>query len=139
VNGVATELRIELFEPDADPETVDELTRSLRHELLDLDVDSVTQPVVGPAPEGTKGLELVAIGALLVQVKNSIPVVTAVVSAVRSWLQRGSSPGRSLKVTVDGRTLELTAATAAQQQQIVEEFVRSLDSGAGPSADAGTT
>jgi hypothetical protein len=127
VSGVATELRIELFEPDADPETVDELTRNLRNELLDLDVDSITQPAVGPAPEGSKGLELMAIGALLVQVKNSIPVVTSVVSAVRSWLQRGSSPTRSLKVTVDGRTLELTAATAEQQQQIVEEFVRSLD------------
>ena len=124
---MATELKIEIFEPDADRETVDELSRNLRNELLDLDVDSVTQPVAGAAPEGSKGLELVAIGALLVQVKNSLPVVTAVVSAVRSWLQRGSSPGRSLKVTVDGRTLELTAATVEQQQQIVEEFVRSLD------------
>jgi hypothetical protein len=129
VNSVGTELKIELFEPDADPETVDQLTRNLRNELLDLDVDSITQPVLGPAPEGSKGLELMAIGALLVQVKNSIPVVTSVVSAVRSWLQRGSSPGRSLKVTVEGRTLELSAATAAQQQQIVDEFVRSLGAG----------
>ena len=129
MNSVGTELKIELFEPDADPETVDQLTRNLRNELLDLDVDSITQPVLGPAPEGSKGLELMAIGALLVQVKNSIPVVTSVVSAVRSWLQRGSSPGRSLKVTVEGRTLELSAATAAQQQQIVDEFVRSLGAG----------
>ena len=129
MNSVGTELKIELFEPDADPETVDQLTRNLRNELLDLDVDSITQPVLGPAPEGSKGLELMAIGALLVQVKNSIPVVTSVVSAVRSWLQRGSSPGRSLKVTVEGRTLELSAATAAQQQQIVDEFVWSLGAG----------
>lgn len=127
---MATELRIELFEPDADPATLDELTRTLRTELLDLDVDSITQPPASPAPEGSKGLELVAIGALLVQVKNSIPVITSVVSAVRSWLQRGTSPGRSLKITVDGRTLELTAATAEQQQQIVEEFVRSFEPGA---------
>lgn len=122
-----TELKIELFEPDADPETIDALTRHLRNELLDLDVDSITQPVVGPAPEGSKGLDLIAIGALLVQVKNSVPLVTSVVSAVRSWLQRGSSPGRSIKVTVEGRTLELTAATAEQQQQIVEEFIRSFE------------
>ena len=124
---MATELRIEIFEPQADQETLDQLTRNLRRELLDLDVDSVSQPVGGPAPEGSKGLELAAVGALLVQVKSSLPVVTAVVSAVRSWLQRGSSTGRSLKVTVDGRTLELTSATADQQQRIVEEFLRSLD------------
>jgi hypothetical protein len=34
--------------------------------------------------------------------------------------------GRSLKITVDGRTLELSAATAQQQQQLVTEFIRSL-------------
>ena len=71
-----------------------------------------------------------AIGALLVQVKSSVPVITSVVSAVRSWLQRGTSPARSLKITVDGRTLELSAATPEQQQRIVEEFVRSFEPGA---------
>jgi hypothetical protein len=56
-------------------------------------------------------------------------MVSAVVTAVRSWLQRGSSPNRTLKVTVDGRTLELSAATAEQQQLVVDEFVRSLAGG----------
>lgn len=123
---MATEMKIELFEPDADLEALDELTRSLREELLELDVDSVSAPVAGPAPAGSKGLELAAIGALLVQVRGSVQVVSAVVTAVRSWLQRGSSPNRTLKVTVDGRTLELSAATAEQQQQVVDEFVRYL-------------
>ncbi len=126
MTGVATEMRIELFEPDADLEALDELTRNLREELLELDVDSVSTPTAGPAPVGSKGLELAAIGALLVQVKGSVQMVSAVVTAVRSWLQRGSSPNRTLKVTVDGRTLELSAATAEQQQQVVDEFVRSL-------------
>ena len=123
---MATEMTIELFEPDADLEALDELTRNLREELLELDVDSVSPPTAGPAPAGSKGLELAAIGALLVQVKSSVQMVSAVVTAVRSWLQRGSSPNRTLKVTVDGRTLELSAATAEQQQQVVDEFVRSL-------------
>ena len=34
---MATEMKIELFEPDADLEALDELTRSLREELLELD------------------------------------------------------------------------------------------------------
>ena len=123
---MATEMRIELFEPDADLEAIDELTRSLREELLELDVDSVSPPTAGPPPPGSKGLELAAIGALLVQVRSSVQMVSTVVTAVRSWLQRGSSPNRTLKVTVGGRTLELSAATAEQQQRIVDEFVRSL-------------
>ena len=63
---MATEMRIELFEPDADLEEIDRLTSDLREELLELDVDSVSPPSAGPAPPGSKGLELAAIGTLLV-------------------------------------------------------------------------
>lgn len=131
---MSTELKIELAEPDADPEAVDELTQSLRLELLELDVDDVSPVSVGPAPPGSKGLELAAIGALLVQVKGTVGAVSAVVSALRSWLQRGPTPRRSLKVTVNGQTLELTAATAEQQQQVVDEFLRSLPASPGATA-----
>jgi hypothetical protein len=130
VADVDTELKIEVYEPEVDVETIDELTRNLRMELLELDVESVSMPSAGPPPPGSKGLELAAIGALLVQVKGSVQMVSAVVSAVRSWLQRGSSPNRALKVTVDGHTLELSAATEEQQQRLVDEFVRSLTSSA---------
>ena len=57
-------------------------------------------------------------------------MVTSVVSAVRAWLGRTSSSLRTLKITMEGKTLELSAATAEQQQQLVAEFVRSL-SGSG--------
>ena len=123
---MSREVKIELFEPGADAEAVDRLTGDLRLELLELDVDSVSPVSAGPAPAGSKGLDLAAIGELLVHVRSSLPLVTAVVSAARAWLLRGRSPGRSLKVTVDGRTLELTAATAEEQEQIVQEFVRAL-------------
>jgi hypothetical protein len=52
-------------------------------------------------------------------------VLNAVVTAVRQLLARASSSGRLLKLTVDGRTLGLSAATA-EQQQLVAQFVRSL-------------
>ena len=126
VSDVPRDLKIELFEPGADVEMVDSLASDLRLELLELDVDSVSPVAVGPAPEGSKGVELVAIGALLVRVADSLPVVNAVVTSVRQWLARTAGSGRSLKITVDGQTLELAAATAEQQQQLVAEFVRSL-------------
>ena len=129
---MSRELKIELFEPGADAEVVDGLASDLRLELLELDVDSVSPVALGPAPEGSKGIELVAIGALLVRVKDALPVVNAVVTTVRQWLARASSSGRSLKITVEGRTLELSAATAEQQQQLVAEFVRSLGAPAHP-------
>jgi Effector Associated Constant Component 1 len=124
---VDAELKVELVEPDADTEAVDELVRDLRVELLQLDVDSVSPVPAGPPPPGSKGVELAAAAALLVQVKGSVSVVTAVVSTIRSWLQRGKPPaGRTLKITLEGRTLELSAATAAQQDELVQEFLRAI-------------
>jgi hypothetical protein len=123
---VDTAVKIELFEPEADAERVDELTQLLREELLQLDVDSAEPVPGGPAPEGSKGLELATIGALLVTLRSSAELAERVVSVVRSWLRRGSSPARAVRLTVEGRTLELSAATDAQQQQLVEEFVRAM-------------
>jgi hypothetical protein len=123
---VSSELTIELFEPDADDEVVEGLAGDLRLELLELDVESVEPVGVGPAPEGSKGVDVAAVGALLVCVKESLWLVDAVVAAARSWLARDTSSGRSLKITVEGRTLQLSAATVEQQQQLVDEFVRSL-------------
>ena len=121
------ELEIELVEPDGDPEAVDELVRNLRLELLQVDVDSVSSVPAGPAPPGSKGVELAAVAALIVQLKGSAVTITSVVSAVRAWLQRGKPPpGRTLKITIGERTLELSAATAEQQGQLVQEFLRSV-------------
>jgi hypothetical protein len=130
---VSTELRIELFEPDADEETVDGLAGDLRLELLDLDVESVEPVPAGPAPDGSKGLDLAMVGALLVCVRESLSLVDSVLTAARSWLARDTSSGRSLTITVDGRTLQLSAATVEQQQRLVDEFVRSLGLPAQPS------
>ena len=61
------------------------------------------------------------------QLKASVAAVSAVVSAVRAWLLRGKQPpGIGLKITIGERTLELSAATPEQQEQLVQEFLRSL-------------
>ncbi len=120
------ELQIELFEQDADAERLDMLTDTLRQDLLTLDVDSVSRISRGDAPEGSKGLDPAAVGAVLVALKSSVELVGQVVSVLRSWLGRGgASTGstQSLKLTMNGQTLELSAATADQQQQILDAFV----------------
>ena len=124
---MAGQLRVELVEPDADTEAVADLVHGLRQELLDLDVDAVTPLPSGPAPPGSKGVELAAVAALLVHLQGSVGAVSAIVSAVRSWLQRGTAPaGRTVKITVQGQTLELSAATAEQQDELVRQFLATL-------------
>lgn len=118
------QLLVTISEAGADPERLDELTLLLRSDLIELGND-VRPPRAGEAPAGTRGLELATAGALLVALKGSAESVGAIVSAVRAWLKRGSSP-RAVELTVAGATLRLDAATEHQQQQLVDEFVDAI-------------
>jgi hypothetical protein len=120
------EILVELFEADADAERLDTVAQGLRRDLLELDVDSVVPATAGEAPPGTRAIELAAVGALLVTVKGSVEVVSKVVTAIKSWLGSSPAPDRSLRMTVDGRSLVLTDPTDAQQQRLVDEYVRWL-------------
>jgi hypothetical protein len=107
--------------PDADDEEVAEATPQLRRELLDLDVDSVDLPTAGQPPPGTRGVELAALGALLVSVTQS-QLLAPVLAAVRSWL--GGSPQRSIKLELEGDTLELTGISSTEQRRLVDEWLQ---------------
>jgi len=117
-------LAIVLAEPGADPERLDELTLQLRQELLGLDVDDVEQIRSGDAPADSRAVELAVIGALLLTLKDSTEVVGKVVSTIREWLHRDPEAPRTVRVTLGDRTIELTAASTEQQDQLVAEFVR---------------
>ena len=125
-------VRVELVEPGSDTEALDVLMRDLRQELVQLDVESVSTVPVGPAPPGSKGLDMAAAAALVVQVQGSVAALNLLVSAVRAWLQRGKDPGASVKLTIGDRTLELSHATTEQQERMVQEFLR-------PGADTGSS
>lgn len=118
-------VRVELLDPGSDPETRDVLMLDLREELVQLDVESVSTVSGGPAPPGSKGVDMAAAAALLVQVQGSITAVSVLVSAVSSWLRRGKDPGASVKLTIGEQTLELSHATSEQQDRLVQEFLRS--------------
>jgi hypothetical protein len=122
------QLLVEVIEDGADDERLSDLTQNLRDDLLQLDVDDVSRLTEGEAPPGTRALELAAVATLVVVLKGSVELAEQVVSTVRSWLHRtpeAERGSRALKLTLNGQTLELSAATEAQQQQLVEQFLRS--------------
>jgi hypothetical protein len=106
---------------DADAEEVAEATSQLRRELLALDVDTVEVPREGEAPPGSKGLELAALGALVVTVARS-PVLNSILTAIRAWL--GGSQQRSIKLQIAGDVLELTGVSSKEQRRLTDEWLR---------------
>ena len=92
------------------------LTEQLRTALLDLDVDAIDTLTADRAPDGSKAAGLVE----SLVVKLGVATVTKTVGKIREWVGRS---GRSVKVTIDGDSIELTDATTAQQQQLLDVWL----------------
>jgi hypothetical protein len=107
--------------PDSDAAEVSDLTTKLRRELLQLDVDSVERPVEGPAPEGTRALDVVAIGTLIVNLVKASKPLQQVVDAVRNWL--GSNESRSVRIEMDGDVLEIAGASSTDQERLITAWI----------------
>lgn len=120
---MGSELVVQLAEEGADPERLDELTRFLRDELRQLDVDDVTALRVGEPPPGSRVFDVLAVGGLLVSLSRSAEGLGQIVSAIRKWLARGGGARRTVRLEIDGDALELSEASAADQERLIGLFV----------------
>jgi hypothetical protein len=126
------ELRVRLDEDGANDERLDALAGYLRNELIQLDVEEVTALRIGEPPEGSRAIDLVAAGGLLVTLSQSAERLRAVVSAISSWLRRGGGQ-RTVRLEIGGDSLELSGASEADQQRLIELFVsRHSSTGSSP-------
>lgn len=107
------------IDPDADASELDEVTRELRRELLELDVEDVERPASGPPPEGTRAVEAALLGTLLVSVGQE--AITAVVRTLAGWLRR--RPSRKVTLRIGDDEIELTDASEQQQAELVAAFL----------------
>ncbi|MBO0846904.1 MAG: hypothetical protein J2P22_15980 [Nocardioides sp.] len=102
-------------------------TQGLRTELLGLEeVSEVSRAEAGPPPPGARGVDVAALGAFVVAVEPAIGALSRIVSVVRDWLAHrsgGAQECQTVRVTVNGQSIVLGAATAAQQQALVHEFL----------------
>jgi hypothetical protein len=120
---MSAEVRVGVVEEGSDEARLEELALLLRQELLTLDVRSVEPYREGEAPEGTRGGLAALAGVLSVSLAPGLQAIGAVVAVVSEWLRR-SGGRRTVKLAIDGDTIELTGASDQVQRQLVEAFVR---------------
>jgi hypothetical protein len=124
------DIRVEFVSgPDADPGEMDALTSALRAEILEVDeVDRVDQVSAGPAPEGSKGLEVAAIGALVVGVAPGVQAIAKVIEVVRGWLADRSASTPPLQMSIGDKSI-VVKADKKQQDELVAAFIAALNTG----------
>ena len=129
------DIRVEFVSgPDADPGEMDALTSALRAEILEVDeVDRVDQVSAGPAPEGSKGLEVAAIGALVVGVAPGVQAIAKVIEVVRGWLADRSASTPPLQMSIGDKSI-VVKADKKQQDELVAAFIAALNAGRTDSA-----
>ncbi|MEV8378272.1 hypothetical protein AB0P21_36380 [Kribbella sp. NPDC056861] len=120
---MGAEVRVGVVEQGADQARLEELALLLRQELLALDVRAVEPVREGEAPPGTRGGLAAIAGLLSVSLTPGLQVVGAMVAVVRDWLRR-SGGAHTVKISIDGDTLELTGASDEVQQRLVDAWVR---------------
>ena len=78
----------------ANDEEIDRLTRRLRQQLIELDVNLVEMASGGPVPAGAKAVDPVAVGTLVVTLLPA--VVPKVLEFLHAWMLRDR--GRTVKI-----------------------------------------
>ncbi|AGL17098.1 hypothetical protein [Actinoplanes sp. N902-109] len=120
------EMKVSVLEPGANQDRLFRTTRNLQERVQETRVSVRRPPAVVPAPPGTRAGDIATIGEFVVAVQAAVPVVAAVVRAVRQWLADSAQPARKVRVEIDGDVLELDAATPEQQDKIVDGFLRGV-------------
>jgi hypothetical protein len=86
-------------------------------------VDEVSTIEGGPPPEGAKSGAGAVATEWLVTLSAGGGVFVTVIATVKDWLVRRSA-GHTVKLTIDGDTLELDGATQSERDELVATFVR---------------
>jgi hypothetical protein len=118
------ELRLQLSEEDADAERLALLTGYLRAELLRLDIGDVSVLPAGEVPPDARGFGAATVDALLITLGQSVEGLRSVMSVIRDWLRRSQGTGRAIRLELGGDALELSQASAADQERLIELFIR---------------
>jgi hypothetical protein len=108
-------------EQEAAPEELYELTERLRRELLGLEVADVRRAAGAAAPDGARGLDVEALGTLLVSIVTAPEALRVVVGTIRDWL--GRSRARSVRLEIDGDVLHVTGLSSEDQERLIDSWL----------------
>ena len=114
-------LSVETEERISDEELVN-LTYQLRDDILDTNVKSADFIKSGTAPEDSRAIEPVTLGALLVTLASSGGVLTTLIGTIKDWLTRNEKS--SITLEINGDKISITGASPQQEEQLVREWIK---------------
>ncbi|WP_028061592.1 hypothetical protein [Candidatus Solirubrobacter pratensis] len=105
--------------PQADAEEVDRAVGELLREVRELDVESAERLPGGPPPDGSRALEVAALGSLVVSLGRG--ALGGLAGVLQAWLSRRT--GRTVKLTLGSDSIEISGGSDTYQRQLIETFL----------------
>ena len=107
--------------PDVDAEEIDRLTRWLRSEIEDSGIEADLVKA-GPAPDATKSVEAVMLGALVI---TTLPTaINNLLDLLRNWSSRGNNQNVKIKTRIGDQEITIeyppTPTLNADIQRLLE-------------------
>jgi hypothetical protein len=107
--------------PEADIEELAELTRQLREELIELEVEAVDLVSAGETPAEAKAGDSVTWGTLMVTLAASGGILTTLINVLQAWLTRHEQ--RSVTLAIGDDKLEVKGLSSEEQQRLINTWL----------------
>jgi hypothetical protein len=112
------------LEDAVDAEELDRLTRQVRDEIAELDVEEARLAPGTTRPPGAKG-DPITLGSIIVSLASA-GVFTGLIQVLKSWVLRRDGRTVKFKTKVEGQDLELTYSQASTSPQEMSRFVTAI-------------
>ncbi len=99
-----TQLELQISIEDSSSDDLDTVTRHLRSELLDLNVESAELSPGAPAEPGTKAVDPITIGSIAIAILP--PLLPKLIDFIQGWAGRGQGRTFKFKGTIAGQVIE---------------------------------
>lgn len=107
---------------EADPEYLEEQLQILIAELLEHEVGEVERVPGPPAPDGTRAVAGVELGALLIGLGGAGATLPVLIGLLRDFLSRRTSG--TIRVKFGEDEIEIGGASKAERQRFIDDFLR---------------
>lgn len=121
----SAQVLVEVVLDGGDTNELDALTRQLRMEMEELNIDSIESVSAGPAPHGTKAIDLLVIGQMAVTLAPTI--VPPLFGLLKSWVERKPSTPVKIKVKVGRRTAQIEYDPTRTSAKDLEAIMKALN------------
>ena len=124
-----TAIHLDLGPSGGDAEELDRLTRQLRDEIKELNVESAEMAKGGDAPANTKSAELILFNQMVVTLAPTL--IPQVVALIKGWTERRPTQSVKIKVAVGKKNVEAEfdplTISANDVEKLIAKIAKSLD------------